>query len=94
MHGFPGENAETTQETISFLTELKDALTRVVLYRFSPVPGSPIYGAPEVLHHDWADYSIYENNQKWWGSGRDFQIVNDSYQRLRDQIIHLFGRVN
>jgi radical SAM superfamily enzyme YgiQ (UPF0313 family) len=94
MHGFPGEDEETTQETINFLIDLKSSLSRVTLFRFTPVPGSPIYSSSETVHNDWNDYTIYENNRKWWGSNEDFQVVNNSFYRLRDAVIELFGKIN
>lgn len=94
MHGFPGENYETTQETISFIRDLHACLNRVVLYRFTPIPGSPVYSSSDIIHHDWYDYTIYQNAQKWWGDENDFRIVNDSFDCLRNEVISLFGKVN
>jgi anaerobic magnesium-protoporphyrin IX monomethyl ester cyclase len=94
MHGFPGENHETTKETIDFIRELQEVLHRVVLYRFTPIPGSPVYSSNEVIHHDWNDYTIYQNSQKWWGNDMEFQVVNESFDYLRDEVISMFGSVN
>ena len=41
IHGFPGEDDRSTQETINFLEETEP--DRVLLSRFVPMPGSPIY---------------------------------------------------
>lgn len=47
IHGFPGENAQTTAETISLLTELGTSLSRVSLFRFVPLPGTGVYADPD-----------------------------------------------
>jgi anaerobic magnesium-protoporphyrin IX monomethyl ester cyclase len=36
IHGFPGENVQTTDDTISLLAELAPGLARVSLFRFVP----------------------------------------------------------
>jgi len=41
LHGYPGENMESTQETLRFLKRTKP--DRVFLNRFAPMPGSSIY---------------------------------------------------
>lgn len=94
MHGFPGENHETTQDTIKLIRELKDVIHRVALYRFTPIPGSPIYSSSGVIDHNWDDYTIYQNTQKWWGNNNDFQILNESFNALRNEVVDLFGKVN
>lgn len=43
MHGFPGENEETTSETIDFLTRNSSKIDRVSLFRWTPLPGSYVY---------------------------------------------------
>jgi anaerobic magnesium-protoporphyrin IX monomethyl ester cyclase len=40
IHGYPGENLETTQETITLLGELAGDIERVSLFRFVPLPGT------------------------------------------------------
>src|SRR5258708_3269072 len=48
IHGFPGEDDRTTDDTISLLAELAPALARVSLFRFVPLPGTPVYGNPDA----------------------------------------------
>jgi anaerobic magnesium-protoporphyrin IX monomethyl ester cyclase len=43
IHGYPGETAATTDETMSLLDELGDSLTRVSLFRFMPLLGTQVY---------------------------------------------------
>ena len=43
MHGYPGEDMSTTSETIRFLHKMRKYIDRISLYRFTPLPGSPIY---------------------------------------------------
>jgi anaerobic magnesium-protoporphyrin IX monomethyl ester cyclase len=95
IHGFPGENAETTAETMSLLTELGGSLTRVSLFRFVPLPGTQVYGDPNRydLHGvhtqpdwdgEWSKFHIHHNDRHWWGTPAQWQETEDSYRRLRD----------
>ncbi|WP_462189176.1 MULTISPECIES: B12-binding domain-containing radical SAM protein [unclassified Frankia] len=94
IHGFPGENAETTAETMSLLAELGSSLSRVSLFRFVPLPGTQVYADPDryALHgthtqpdwdRDWSKFHIHHNNRHWWGTAEQWQETEDSYQRLR-----------
>jgi radical SAM superfamily enzyme YgiQ (UPF0313 family) len=95
IHGFPGENRDTTDETISLLTELGSSLTRVSLFRFVPLPGTQVYADPDRyglrgLHTqpgwdgDWSKFHIHHNDRHWWGGPDTWAEVEASYQRLRD----------
>jgi len=99
MHGFPGENEKTTSETIDMLKELESFIGRATLYQFTPLPGSPIWHkAKEFNLHlkekGLKDFRIYKNNTHWWGTEKDHRIVQEQYERLKGEIIHLFGKVN
>jgi len=98
MHGFPGENEETTTATIKVLEELQPFVRRVALYRFVPLPGSFVYNEKEkfqlLLDSDLTKYHIYHNEHHWWGSKEDFRIVREQYSRLESKVIQLFERVN
>ncbi|WP_322770591.1 B12-binding domain-containing radical SAM protein, partial [Frankia sp. Cr1] len=95
IHGFPGENEETTAETMSLLTELGSSLSRVSLFRFVPLPGTQVYADP-VRHGlrgthtqadwdgDWSKFHIHHNDLHWWGTPEQWQETEDSYRRLRD----------
>jgi radical SAM superfamily enzyme YgiQ (UPF0313 family) len=97
IHGYPGENAVTTHETLSLLREIAPEVDRVSLFRFVPLPGTYVFEHPQEfdLHGtnrdpdwngDWSKYHIHHNPYHWWGSKDDFQVVTDSYQTLHDFI--------
>lgn len=94
MHGFPGEDLQTTYETVAFLGRMKKYLHRVVLYRFVPLPGSPIFGNNGIYKRGWKDYTIYDNQNHWWGSEQDFHNVVTGYAQLQTVIKELFGKIN
>ncbi|MFC1800906.1 B12-binding domain-containing radical SAM protein [Nanoarchaeota archaeon] len=98
MHGFPGENETTTSETIEMLRELRPFVRRIALYRFVPLPGSPVFDNPAEfdihLGNDPSKYHIYHNEQHWWGSKDNFKVVQQQYTRLKETVINLFGKVN
>ncbi|MBU0457463.1 MAG: radical SAM protein [Nanoarchaeota archaeon] len=98
MHGFPGENEETTKETIEMLRELSPYVRRIALYRFVPLPDSPVYDRHSDfdlhLGKDPSKYHIYHNEQHWWGTTEDFKVVQEQFLRLKDEVVHLFGKVN
>lgn len=48
IHGFPGEDTHTTNDTINLLSELGSDLSRVSLFRFVPLPGTQVYNDPNV----------------------------------------------
>ena len=82
MHGYPGENIETSLETIQYLNELKEYIHRISLYRFVPLPGSPVFAEGKLNKLDWTDYTIYGNNNHWWGTQADFDNMNIGYNML------------
>ncbi len=93
IHGFPGENHETTMETRALLQELAPMVERVSLFRFVPLPGTYVYRHPEQfkLHGtdrdphwdgDWSKYHIHHNNHHWWGDERDYEILCAGYSEL------------
>ena len=91
MHGFPGENKSTTLETINYINEMKNYINRISLYRFTPLPGSPIFEKMN-FNSNWKDYTIYDNNVQWWGSEKEFIEVCDSYEILRQEV-DLFNKI-
>ena len=96
VHGFPGENFETTKETISLLKEISSIISRVTLFRFVPLPGSFVFRNAGMfnLHlvDDWNKYHIYHNNFHWWGNKDDFLEVERSYQYLKSFIDNLWPK--
>lgn len=90
LHGFPGENLESTKETIQLLDELKNKIDRISLFRFVPLPGSPVYNNPEdynlLLPQNFEDIFIYNNGRKWWGTKHDQDELEQSYQMLENYV--------
>lgn len=90
MHGFPGENMETTDETISLLKTIRGMITKVSLTRFVPLPGSYVFNHPSEfdLHNEketegnYERCFMYNNHHHWWGNDEDFTELNLSYQKL------------
>lgn len=82
MHGYPGENIESSLETIKYLNELREYIHRISLYRFVPLPGSPVFAEGKLNQLDWTDYTIYDNNNHWWGTQADFNNMNIGYRML------------
>ncbi len=102
IHGFPGENEQTTDETISLLTELAPDIARVSLFRFVPLPGTQVYEQParygiKGTHlqpgwdGDWSAFHIHHNDRRWWGTDAEWAQVESSYRRLRDFIEETWG---
>jgi radical SAM superfamily enzyme YgiQ (UPF0313 family) len=102
IHGYPGENKETTDETIALLSELRPSLARVSLFRFVPLPGTQVYEQAAAHRirgthlqpgwdHDWAKFHIHHNDRHWWGSEQDWAETQESYERLRDFIESAWG---
>lgn len=94
IHGFPGEDSTTTDDTIGLLRELGSAISRVSLFRFVPLPGTQVYDQADSydVHGthlqpgwdgDWSKFHIHHNDQHWWGTDADWAETEQSYQRLR-----------
>ena len=91
VHGFPGENMSSTNETIRLLKEISHMVTRVSLFRFVPLPGSFVFNNAKmfnlnILEHDmaWEGYHIYHNHRHWWGDREDFREMEKSYHELKE----------
>jgi anaerobic magnesium-protoporphyrin IX monomethyl ester cyclase len=95
VHGFPGEDLESSRETLTLLQELAPCVERVSLFRFVPLPGTYVYENPAEfdLHGtdkdddwegDWSKYHIHHNHHHWWGDADAFAEVEQGYQELRD----------
>ena len=95
IHGFPGEDDRTTDDTISLLAELAPDLARVSLFRFVPLPGTQVYGNPDAYgitgthlqpgwDGDWSAFHIHHNTRRWWGTDGQWAEVESSYRRLCD----------
>lgn len=90
LHGFPGENIESTKETIQLLKELKEKIDRISLFRFVPLPGSPVYDNADkynmFLPQNFEEIFIYNNERKWWGSKNDQDELEEAYKLLEDYV--------
>ncbi len=96
IHGYPGENMETTQETIAMLDNLSDMIERVSLFRFVPLPGSRVYDQAKenrllVTGNNWNNCHIHHNPNHWWGDKDDFAVVEESYRQLDKFIFEKWG---
>jgi radical SAM superfamily enzyme YgiQ (UPF0313 family) len=94
IHGFPGENSDTTNETIELLSELRSAISRVSLFRFVPLPGTHVYRHADLYgirgthlqpewDGDWSKFHIHHNESHWWGTDTQWGEIERSYKRLR-----------
>jgi anaerobic magnesium-protoporphyrin IX monomethyl ester cyclase len=102
IHGYPGENLETTRETIALLNELSSKIARVSLFRFVPLPGTEVY-ENAIIHGvhgthmspgwdgDWEKFHILHNNRHWWGTARDFAELEKAYKELESVIEERWG---
>lgn len=95
VHGYPGENLETTQETICILEEMATMIERVSLFRFVPLPGTYVFDHPKEFNirgtnhdpdwdGDWSKYHIHHNHYHWWGDGNDFKTMQKAFNTLND----------
>jgi radical SAM superfamily enzyme YgiQ (UPF0313 family) len=95
IHGFPGENASTTAETIELLGELGSSISRVSLFRFVPLPGTQVYAqadrygirgthAQPDWDDDWSKFHIHHNERRWWGTDAQWAELEQSYLRLKE----------
>lgn len=102
IHGFPGEDERTTDETMGLLTDLAPSLSRVSLFRFVPLPGTQVYANPdkygitgthlqEGWNGDWSAFHIHHNTRRWWGTDAQWAQVESSYQRLRSFVEATWG---
>lgn len=94
IHGYPGENMETTQETIKMLDDLSDMIERVSLFRFVPLPGSRVWVDSDgqlLPINDMAKCYIHHNPYHWWGSDEEFAVVEASYKKLNSFILSKWG---
>jgi len=100
MHGFPGENLASTDETIALINSIKDSILKISLTRFVPLPGSYVFDHPDKfqlhiepeLNGNYDRCFMYNNHHHWWGSDSDFEQLNNAYLKLVDYLksINLF----
>ena len=97
IHGFPGENIKTTEETIELLKKLKDKIDRISLFRFTPLPGSDVYVNPKkydiIVPENFDDLYIYNNQNIYWGTENDKREIDESYSLLSNYIMSVWGKL-
>ena len=97
VHGFPGENSRSTDETIRFLDRVDRHIERVSLFRWVPLPGTYAfnhageYGIRGTLDDpgwdgDWGKFHIHHNHHHWWGSSRAFAELTREYEKLKQYV--------
>jgi anaerobic magnesium-protoporphyrin IX monomethyl ester cyclase len=97
VHGYPGEDDQSTDETMRLLDDVGHHIERVSLFRFVPLPGTYVYnhavefgihGTPNTADWDgdWGKFHIHHNHHHWWGDDYDFTRLTDSYWRLREYV--------
>ncbi len=105
VHGYPGENLETTRETMQLLNKLAPYTDRVSLFRFTPLPGTYVYNNPAEFNlrgtdkdpdwdGNWDKYHIYHNEHHWWGSEKQFLEMNVAHSEISDHIDALWPETN
>jgi hypothetical protein len=93
VHGYPGEDAMSTEETMRLLDEVGQWIDRVSLFRFVPLPGTYVYNHSRELgvrgtdrdpdwDGNWGKYHIHHNHHHWWGSEDDFASLTRAFWRL------------
>ncbi|MFA7059444.1 MAG: radical SAM protein [Pedobacter sp.] len=96
IHGFPGENIESTNDTIQLLDELKDKIERISLFRFAPLPGSHVHSHYKdykiILPDNYEDVYIYNNDKKWWGNENDHVELQSAYTILENYVKDIWER--
>jgi len=94
VHGYPGEDRESTEETMRLLDEVGPWIERVSLFRFVPLPGTYVYNHARELgirgtdhtpgwDGDWGKYHIHHNHHHWWGSEADFEELTRCFWQLQ-----------
>ena len=78
MHGYPGEDYNTTKETIALLESLKAYISRVGLTYFTYLPGSLIYPSEKIS----CNTSVYCDEQVPWGSKSEIEEVLEARKLL------------
>jgi anaerobic magnesium-protoporphyrin IX monomethyl ester cyclase len=97
VHGYPGEDTESTEETMRFLDDVGDRIERVSLFRFVPLPGTFVYNNPDMFQlrglpmqpdwdGNWGKFHIHHNHHHWWGSARDFERLTEDFWRLWEYV--------
>jgi anaerobic magnesium-protoporphyrin IX monomethyl ester cyclase len=97
VHGYPGEDRDSTEETMRLLDEVGQWIERVSIFRFVPLPGTYVYNHARELgirgtdkdpewDGDWGKYHIHHNNHHWWGTPKVFEELTRCYQELSQYV--------
>ncbi len=94
IHGLPGENLKSTQNTIKFLEKIKKYVHRVTVFSFRPLPGSYIWEHPEEFHLKSIipdDVSgIHHELNHYWGSILEYEQVKIGRKLLNKYVNDTF----
>lgn len=93
VHGYPGEDEQSTEETMRFLDKVGHYIERASLFRFVPLPGTYVFNHHKEMNirgvpgrpdwdGDWGKFHIHHNHHHWWGSESDFENLTKSFWRL------------
>ena len=87
MHGFPGENENTTSETIDFLNQNKQKIDRISLFRWTPLPGSYVYENAQKYELKkekltFENAIIYSKDNNWFQDNEYNKMLDQEYRRL------------
>lgn len=93
VHGYLGEDRQSTEETMAFLDRVGKWIERVSLFRFVPLPGTYVYNHAIELNirgipgrsgwdGDWGKFHIHHNHHHWWGSKDEFAQLTTQFWRL------------
>jgi len=97
VHGYPGEDNDSTDETIKLLDEVGDYIHRVSLFRFVPLPGTYAHNNAKALgirgtfgskdwDGDWGKFHIHHNHHHWWGTNQEFEELTRCYWKLQTYV--------
>lgn len=93
LFGYPGDNMESARETMQFISEHQNVISRVNVFDFSPLPNSPIFkkGVCKHFEHNWKDYRLYNQHTHWWGNEEDYCEMIQAYNLLKEYIDLRYG---
>lgn len=89
MFGFPGENADTVNETLRFLDETKPDKSRIST--FVPVPNTAVWNHPEKynvsINKNYEDFWYYDNDRL----GLKYNYIQQGeMEKLRVKVINYY----
>ncbi len=88
LFGYPGDNMQSAKETVDFISEHEQYISRINLFNFSPLPNSPIYYEEKTVNKEvsWRGYRLYNQNIHWWGTEEEYREMIEAYVFLKEFI--------